>query len=77
MYADIIVKNHHGVTKSNGDGVPVVSMQLCTFYHFPYCCICSFMYSRGDIPYMFLNIVENDAALLNPQAYITSVMLWR
>ncbi len=31
--------------------------------------------SRGDIPYIFLNIVEKLAELENPQAYITSVML--
>lgn len=32
------------------------------------------MYSRGDLPYRFLNIVENEAGFVNPHANITSVM---
>ena len=41
----------------------------------PYSPSCSFIYSRGDIPYIFLNIVEKLVAELNPQRYIISVML--
>ena len=41
----------------------------------PYSPSCSFIYSRGDIPYIFLNMVEKLVAELNPQRYIISVML--
>ena len=41
----------------------------------PYSPSCSFIYSRGDIPYIFLNMVEKLLAELNPQRYIISVML--
>ena len=41
----------------------------------PYSPSCSFIYSRGDIPYIFLNMVEKLVAELNPQRYIISVIL--
>ena len=41
----------------------------------PYSPSCSFIYSRGDIPYICLSMVEKLVAELNPQRYIISVML--